>query len=196
MNGNAGVLVGAGVGTLVGKDVGLGVEVGAKVGVLVGRGVAVFVGVDVGTGISVGFGVSVAVGVEVGVCVGFGVGDAVSVLVALVVAVKVGFDVRVTAAIGSASRCGPSCVSKTAATIQTTITAASMTSRVFMNSSRCVRPRLIDSCAGGIIADLRKSGKNSSSLFGSSVYVQRAPTSFPYARAGLPNPAPPPNPCR
>lgn len=168
MNGSAGVLVGAVVGTLVGKDVGLGVEVGAVVGVLVGRGVAVFVGVKVGAGVSVGFGVSVAVGVDVGVSVGLSVGEGVSVLVAVAVAVKVGLDVRVAAAIGSASRFGPSCVSRTAAATQTMITAARMTSRVFMNSSRCVLARLIDFCAVGIIADFRKSGKNNALLFGNA----------------------------
>jgi len=130
---------------LVGGEVGLGAEVGAVVGVSVGRGV----GVEVGTGVSVGSGVSVAVGVDVGVSVGLGVGEGVCVLVAVAVAVKVGFDVRVAAAIGSASRRGPNCVTKTAAIIQTIITAARMTSRIFMYSSRCVRARLIDSCAGG-----------------------------------------------
>jgi hypothetical protein len=123
------------------------------VGVFVGWGVAVFVGVEVGAGVSGGSGVSVAVGVDVGVSVGLSVGEGTGVLVAFAVAVNVGLDVRVTAAIGSASRSGPNCVSKTAATIQTMITAARMTSRVFMNSSRCVRARLIDSYAMGIIAD-------------------------------------------
>ena len=156
MNGSAGVLVGAVVGTLVGKDVGLGVEVGAVVGVLVGRGEAVFVGVEVGTGVSVGFGVSVAVGVDVGVSVGLSVGEGVCVLVAVAVAVKVGLDVRVAAAIGSASRFGPSCVSRTAATTQTMITAARMTSRVLMNSSHCVRARLIDFLHGGHYSELLK----------------------------------------